>query len=52
MLRREAGVLGTPLTRGTLFVYKDGTWLHRFTKEENKLYVPYASFEEFVAAHR
>jgi hypothetical protein len=42
----------TPLTRDILFVYEDGTRLHRFTKEENKLYVPDASFEEFVAAHR
>ena len=43
---------GTPLTRDILFVYEVGTQLHRFTKEENKLYVPDASFEEFVAAHR
>ena len=43
---------GTPLTGDILFVYEDGTWLHRFTKEENKLYMPEASFEEFVAAHR
>ena len=44
--------LGTPLTRDILFVYEDGTLLHRFTKEEKKLYTPDASFEEFVAAHR
>ncbi len=43
---------GTPLIREALVVYEDGTWLHRFTKEEGKLYMPDASFEEFVAAHR
>jgi hypothetical protein len=43
---------GTPLTRDILFVYEDGTWLHLFTKEENKLYMPDASFEEFVATYR
>jgi hypothetical protein len=30
---------GTPLTRDILFVYEDGIWLRRFTKEENKLYI-------------
>ena len=43
---------GTRLTRDILFFYEVGTWLHRFTKEENKLSIPDACFEEFVAAHR
>ena len=43
---------GTLLDRDTLFVYEDGTWLHRFTKEKNKGFMPDASNEEFVAAHR
>jgi hypothetical protein len=46
MLRPEAGP-GTPLTRGILFFYEDGTWMHSFTQVENKFYVPDESFEEF-----
>jgi hypothetical protein len=43
---------GTLLTRDILFVYEDGIWLHRFTREELKFYMLDVSFEEFVAAHR
>jgi hypothetical protein len=43
---------GNPLTRDILFVYEDGARLQSFAKEENKLYIPDASSEEFVAAHR
>jgi hypothetical protein len=42
VLRKCYGVRlgpGTPLTRDILFVYEDGIWLRRFTKEENKLYI-------------
>jgi hypothetical protein len=43
---------GTLLTRDILFVYEDGIWLHRFTREESKFYMLDVFFEEFVAAHR
>jgi hypothetical protein len=41
---------GTSSTRLTYFVYENGSWKHRFGEEENDLYMPDASYEEFVAA--
>ncbi len=41
---------GTTSTRLTYFVYENGSWKHRFGEEENDLYMPDASYEEFVAA--
>jgi hypothetical protein len=41
---------GTSLDRDTFFVYEDGVWKHRFGQEEIALFMPEASFEEFVAA--
>jgi hypothetical protein len=35
-----------------LFIYEDDAWLHRFTKEESEIFMPEASYEEFVAAHQ
>jgi hypothetical protein len=41
---------GTTSTRLTYFVYENGSWKHRFGEEENDLFMPDASYEEFVAA--
>jgi hypothetical protein len=41
---------GTTSTRLTYFVYENGSWKHRFGEEENDLYMPDASYEEFMAA--
>ncbi len=41
---------GSSSTRLTYFVYEDGSWKHRFGEEENNLYMPSASYDEFVAA--
>jgi len=43
---------GSTAIRNTLFVLEDGVWKHRFTKEERNLFMPEASYEEFVAAKR
>lgn len=43
---------GTSLTRRTYFVYEDGEWRHRFTDEEKGVFMPDASYEEFVAAQQ
>ncbi len=32
----------------TYFVYEDGSWRHRFSQEEYELFMPDASYEEFV----
>jgi hypothetical protein len=32
------------------FVYEDGQWKHRFSEEENELFMPGVPFEEFVEA--
>jgi hypothetical protein len=44
----------TPLTWDILFVYEDGALGCTASprRRENKLYMPDASFEEFIAAHR
>ena len=34
----------------TYFVYEDGTWRHHFSQEEYELFMPDASYEEFVNA--
>ncbi len=41
---------GSSSTRTTYFVYEDGEWKHRFSQEETDLFMPDASYEEFVAA--
>ncbi len=41
---------GSSSTRTTYFVYEDGEWKHRFGQEEYDLFMPDASYEEFVAA--
>lgn len=41
---------GTSLGRDTFFLYEHGEWKHRFGQEENELYMPGTSYEEFVAA--
>jgi hypothetical protein len=41
---------GTSITRETFFVWESGEWRHRFGQEENQLFMPDASYEEFVAA--
>jgi hypothetical protein len=41
---------GTSSTRTTYFVQESGGWKHAFGEEEYDLFMPEASFEEFVAA--
>ncbi|CAA9455827.1 MAG: Serine/threonine protein kinase PrkC, regulator of stationary phase [uncultured Rubrobacteraceae bacterium] len=41
---------GSASTRTTYFVYEDGAWKHRFGQEEMDLFMPEASYEEFVRA--
>jgi len=41
---------GSSSTRTTYFVYEDGEWKHGFGQEETDLFMPDASYEEFVAA--
>lgn len=41
---------GSSSTRETYFVYEDGEWKHRFGEEENDLFMPDATFGEFVEA--
>ncbi len=41
---------GSSSTRTTYFVYEDGVWKHRFGQEENDLFMPDLSYEEFVQA--
>ncbi len=41
---------GTSSTRDTYFVYENGSWKHRFGQEENDLFMPDLSYEEFVEA--
>ena len=43
---------GTSSTRETYFIYEEGEWKHRFGQEENDLFMPDATFEEFVEAQR
>lgn len=33
-----------------MWVYEEGEWKHRFTDEENAIFLPDASYEKFVAA--
>jgi class 3 adenylate cyclase/tRNA A-37 threonylcarbamoyl transferase component Bud32 len=41
---------GTSIVRDTYFVYEEGSWKHRFGEEEIDIFMPEASYEEFVAA--
>ena len=43
---------GSPSTRTTYFIYEDEDWKHRFGEEENGLFMPDASYDEFVAAQQ
>ncbi len=43
---------GTSQPRLTYFRYEDGSWKHQFGQEEYDLFMPDASYEEFVAAQR
>jgi hypothetical protein len=43
---------GLTSTRNTYFVYEDGEWKHRFSQEEYDLFMPAASYEEFLAAQQ
>ena len=48
---RITGEDGSSWTRTTYFVKEEGEWLHRFSEEETDLFMPDATFEEFVEAH-
>jgi hypothetical protein len=41
---------GSASVRNTFFVLEDGSWKHRFGREEYNLFMPEASYEEFVEA--
>jgi hypothetical protein len=41
---------GTSITRDTIFVQEDGEWKHRFTEEEEGIFMPGTPYEDFVAA--
>jgi hypothetical protein len=43
---------GSSSTRTTYFVLDDGEWKHAFGQEEYDLFMPEASYEEFVAAQQ
>jgi hypothetical protein len=43
---------GSSSTRTTYFIYEDGEWKHRFSQEELGLFMPDASYEEFVEAQQ
>jgi|SRR5215208_118241 hypothetical protein len=43
---------GSSTTRKTYFVLEDGEWRHAFGQEEDDLFMPEASYEEFVAAQQ
>jgi hypothetical protein len=43
---------GTSIVRTTYFVYENGTWKHRFSGEEIEIFMPGASYQEFVAAQK
>ncbi len=47
---RITGEDGSAFIRTTYFVREDGTWKHRFGQEEISLFMPDASYEEFVRA--
>ena len=43
---------GASSTRVTYFVFEDGEWKHAIGQEERDLFMPQASYEEFVAAQQ
>ena len=45
---RLTGEDGSSWVRNTYWVLEDEEWLHRFSEEETDLFMPDASFEEFV----
>jgi serine/threonine protein kinase len=45
---RLTGEDGSSSIRTTYFVHEDGEWKHRFGQEEMDLFMPEASYEEFV----
>ena len=47
---RLTGEDGSSWVRNTYWVLEDGEWLHRFSQEETDLFMPDATFEEFVEA--
>jgi len=51
---RLTGEDGSSSIRQTYFIYddEDGSWKHRFSQEEYDLFMPDASYEEFVEARQ
>jgi len=41
---------GLTKSRTTYFVWEDGTWKHRFSPQDDAIFLPDASFDEFVKA--
>ena len=42
---------GSTIPRDTRFIYEDGSWKHLFVDEELDIFMPDATYEEFVAAY-
>jgi hypothetical protein len=43
---------GTSITRETVFLWNNTYWSHHFTEEEKDIFMPDASYEEFVEAQQ
>ena len=43
---------GSSSDRTTYFIYEDGSWKHRFSEEEDDLFMSDATYEEFVIAQQ
>ncbi len=41
---------GLTRSRTTYFVWEDGAWKHRFSQEDDAVFLPDASYDEFVRA--
>jgi beta-lactam-binding protein with PASTA domain len=41
---------GGAKSRVTYFVWEDGSWKHRFSQQDDAIFLPEASYDEFVAA--
>jgi hypothetical protein len=41
---------GSTKSRTTYFVWEDGAWKHRFSQQDDDIFLPNASYDEFVRA--
>ena len=47
---RLTGEDGSSSIRDTYFVFENGEWKHRFAQEEEDLFMPESTYEEFLEA--